>query len=300
MFGGPGRFLVLAARLLLGLVFIWSGFPKLLQLPEFARIVQNYQLLPDSLATPYAYGLPWLELTLGVLLLSGVLVRLAGGVSAALLLSFMLAIAISMARGTMPPDCGCFGLAEVLGSSGTETLIRDVPLLALSLLVLTGGPGPWSTFPAPGRQASRPASSRSLAAAVQVVLAVVALAGFGYYGMVLAEGGEAAGAVSPPISPTEVKERIDRGDDFLLVDVRAPDDYDAGHLPGALSLPLDELELRYPELPVDKEIVLYCDGLDCGASRAAAVRLQELGFRNIRNMEAGIEGWQEAGYPLDR
>lgn len=62
----------------------------------------------------------------------------------------------------------------------------------------------------------------------------------------------------PRISLEELKEKLDAGDDLVIVDVRSKEEFDQGHVPGAVSIPYAEIEARYRELPRDKEIITYC------------------------------------------
>lgn len=62
----------------------------------------------------------------------------------------------------------------------------------------------------------------------------------------------------PRISLEQLKEKLDAGDDIVLVDVRSKEDFDAGRITGAISIPWEEMEARYTELPGDKEIITYC------------------------------------------
>jgi rhodanese-related sulfurtransferase len=92
-------------------------------------------------------------------------------------------------------------------------------------------------------------------------------------------------------------ERIDRAElvarlaegDVVLVDVRPAEEFAAGHIEGARSIPLDELEQRLAELPEDAEIVAYCRGPYCAYAHEAVRRLRESG-RSARRLE---EGWPE-------
>jgi 3-mercaptopyruvate sulfurtransferase SseA len=61
----------------------------------------------------------------------------------------------------------------------------------------------------------------------------------------------------PRIAPSVLKERLDTGEDLLVVDSRSFGEYEAGHIPGAISVPLSDLEARIDELPRDREIVFY-------------------------------------------
>ncbi len=62
----------------------------------------------------------------------------------------------------------------------------------------------------------------------------------------------------PRISPEELKEKLDAGAEVVIIDVRSKEEFDQGHIPGAISIPYEEIETRYRELPRDKEIVTYC------------------------------------------
>jgi len=62
----------------------------------------------------------------------------------------------------------------------------------------------------------------------------------------------------PRISLEELKEKLDAGADLVVVDVRSKEEFDQGHIPGAVSIPYSEIEARYRELPRDKEIITYC------------------------------------------
>ncbi|MGA9390030.1 MAG: rhodanese-like domain-containing protein [Candidatus Sulfotelmatobacter sp.] len=98
----------------------------------------------------------------------------------------------------------------------------------------------------------------------------------------------------------QVKSRLDRGDKFLLVDVREESEFSKDHLPGAIHLGKGiierDIEARVPDL--DAEIVLYCGG--GFRSALAADNLQKMGYRNVISMDGGIRDWREKGYPLTK
>ena len=95
-----------------------------------------------------------------------------------------------------------------------------------------------------------------------------------------------------------VKKRIDRGENFLLVDVREESEYAKDHLPGAIHLGKGiierDIEARVPEM--NTELVLYCGG--GFRSALAADNLQKMGYTNVISMDGGIRDWREKGYPL--
>ena len=89
-----------------------------------------------------------------------------------------------------------------------------------------------------------------------------------------------------------------RAGDIIVLDVRPEDEYAAGHLPFAHSIPLPELEKRLAELPADKEIVAYCRGPFCLMSNDATKLLLKRGFQ-ARKISDGVPEWQAAGLPLE-
>lgn len=101
------------------------------------------------------------------------------------------------------------------------------------------------------------------------------------------------------ISAYEVRQKQIRHENFLLVDARSRQSYDSKHITGAISMPLSEIDQRYIELiPYDRELVLYCGGLNCPVSKMAAVKLKRMGFINIKDMAEGIDGWENLGYHI--
>jgi rhodanese-related sulfurtransferase len=101
-----------------------------------------------------------------------------------------------------------------------------------------------------------------------------------------------------PVDRKKLMARIRKGD-VIVLDVRAASEYAAGHIPGALSAPLDELEKALRTLPKDREIVAYCRGLYCGLSEKAVALLRRKGYRATR-MHDGVVDWRQAGLPVTR
>ena len=82
-----------------------------------------------------------------------------------------------------------------------------------------------------------------------------------------------------------------------VLDVRPKEEYTAGHIPGAISIPLKELQLRLSDLPRDQEIVAYCRGPYCVLSIQAVEILRARGFNAIR-LEEGIQDLRALGFPI--
>jgi rhodanese-related sulfurtransferase/predicted transcriptional regulator len=92
------------------------------------------------------------------------------------------------------------------------------------------------------------------------------------------------------ISRDELLARL-RDGDVVLVDVRPAEEFDAGHIDGARSIPIDELEERLAELPADREVVAYCRGPFCAYAHEAVRQLRAAG-RRARRLEDGWPEWQ--------
>jgi rhodanese-related sulfurtransferase len=95
-----------------------------------------------------------------------------------------------------------------------------------------------------------------------------------------------------------VKSRLERGDKFILVDVREESEYQRDHIPGAIHMGKGvierDIEQKVPD--ANAELVLYCGG--GFRSALAADNLRKMGYTNVISMDGGIRGWRERGYPL--
>lgn len=98
----------------------------------------------------------------------------------------------------------------------------------------------------------------------------------------------------------ELKAKMDRGDDFVLVESLSRRHYESSHLPGAINLPyefVDEAE----RVLADKraEIVVYCMDEECESSREEARELREMGYQHVLHYAEGKQGWIKAGLPVE-
>jgi rhodanese-related sulfurtransferase len=101
-------------------------------------------------------------------------------------------------------------------------------------------------------------------------------------------------------SVDEVKQKLDRGEKIMLVDVREESEFAKDHLPGAIHLGKGvierDIEARVPDL--NAALVLYCGG--GFRSALAADNLQKMGYTNVISMDGGVRGWREKNYPMTR
>ncbi len=100
-----------------------------------------------------------------------------------------------------------------------------------------------------------------------------------------------------PVSREELLERSREGL-VTVLDVRPTDEFALGHIPGAVNIPLDDLEVRLADLDPGQEIVAYCRGTYCVLSFEAVAELRRRGFR-VRRLEDGYPEWKAAGLPVE-
>ena len=97
------------------------------------------------------------------------------------------------------------------------------------------------------------------------------------------------------IDVTELKQKLDRGEQFVLLDVREPHEYKIAKIPGSKLVPLSEFASHLGEFDKNAEIVVHCK-MGGRSARACGI-LRQAGFANVRNVVGGITAWSEKGDP---
>jgi putative oxidoreductase len=126
--------IVLAARLVLGSVFVIAGIEKIVNPNAFAKAIHNYQLVPFAALNVMALVLPWLEVLTGVFLIFGIRLRASSALVAAMLVVFLIAIGSAMARG-LSIECGCYSQGGGGETVGWKKVFEDVALLLLAVQI---------------------------------------------------------------------------------------------------------------------------------------------------------------------
>ena len=103
------------------------------------------------------------------------------------------------------------------------------------------------------------------------------------------------------ITREELKAKLDRGEEVVLVETLGPKYYGDAHLPGAINVPHTEVDELAPKMLPDKsaQVVVYCSNRACQNSPQAARRLEALGYENVYDYEEGKQDWIEAGLPTE-
>jgi putative oxidoreductase len=131
----------IVARLLLGGAFIFAAAAKIADPPAFAHEIYNFKLLPGTVVNAAALWLPWVEMLAGLALVAGLWGKISALLLGTLLLVFIAALSINLARGRAV-DCGCFGSSKVPKTAEQRlndmrlAIARDAALLALLVPVL--------------------------------------------------------------------------------------------------------------------------------------------------------------------
>jgi uncharacterized membrane protein YphA (DoxX/SURF4 family) len=136
------RYATVVFRLCLAVVFLVAGGSKIPNAWAFVHTVEGYNMLPQAIARPFGLALPWIEVLIGLYLLAGLFLRVTALVTAGVLVLFLIALSVQIARGTTG-NCGCVvGITNPIvtwfiggNSIGAFDLVRDGVLLLMALAV---------------------------------------------------------------------------------------------------------------------------------------------------------------------
>lgn len=125
------KYFSLVFRMVLGGLFVYASFDKIVHPSQFVTAVENYRIMPGLLSFYTALFLPWLELICGLFLIAGVFVESAAGLIGLLLLVFIAALFSALSRG-LSIDCGCFGSGANGASVSVKRLLEDAGMLFMA------------------------------------------------------------------------------------------------------------------------------------------------------------------------
>jgi len=103
----------------------------------------------------------------------------------------------------------------------------------------------------------------------------------------------------PQVAPADLQKRLSTGEQIVVIDVREPDEFARGKIPGSFTIPRGVLEMQVDgRLPRDTTVVLYCAG--GGRSALACRSLAEMGYGNVENLAGGWHSWVGSGLPVEQ
>jgi len=126
--------IILFLRIFLGGLFIYASLHKIIHPPQFINTIANYEILPYWMINITSIILPWFELTVGFLLIVGIFVRSCAFMQSILLVLFIVAIGINIARG-LDFYCGCFSEDSTLGGTNYWHIVINILLLSSALIL---------------------------------------------------------------------------------------------------------------------------------------------------------------------
>lgn len=133
-----------------------------------------------------------------------------------------------------------------------------------------------------------------------ITLSAVVIFVFGAGFFLMNSGQSKSGTPSGILNAAELKNALEKEDDFVLVDVRTSDEYEAGHLDGSKLVPLDTIERNAENVLTDKNKKLYVYCRTGRRSAEAVGILKNKGYTNVHDVSGGITAWQSSGYPISK
>jgi sulfur-carrier protein adenylyltransferase/sulfurtransferase len=103
----------------------------------------------------------------------------------------------------------------------------------------------------------------------------------------------------PEVAPADLQSRLSGGEQIVVIDVREPEEFARGKIPGAYTIPRGVLEMQVDgRLPLESTVVLYCGA--GGRSALAAKSLADMGYEKVENLQGGWGAWVNSGLPVER
>ncbi|MCJ7473348.1 MAG: rhodanese-like domain-containing protein [Actinobacteria bacterium] len=312
------KYSVPAIRILVGLVFFVSGLLKIIDISSFRDIVISLGLFNGPLSFLASIIIPVLELLLGLMLLLGIYIRVTAIHINVLIILFSW-VTFYVLNNKPELLCGCFGNFFNLTFSTYHFIVLLV-LFIFNLVLIVEIRETWSLEKYLRDKISKKRKMLIIEILTYIFIAIgIILIAFAIYNnlkglrnSVESENTaidqeasiiETSGIDEPVINILSVDEAYQAyigNDNYLFVDVRTVSEYEDGHIEGALLMPLSEIGDRLSELPMDRPIVVYCNGSSCNRSGTAAAILVNNGFTEVYDLGGtGIIEWIEKNYPND-
>jgi len=306
------KYSVPVIRILVGLVFFTSGLFKIIDISSFRDIVISLGLFNSPLSFLASIIIPVFELVLGLMLLLGIYTRIMAIHINVLIILFSW-VTFYVLNNKLELLCGCFGNFFNLTFS-TYNFVVLLVLFILNLILIIEVRETWSLEKYLRDRISKKRKMLIIEILTYVFITIgIILIAFAIYNNLKSLRGsdesentaidqeassEIDGAIIDILTVDEAYQAYIGNDNYLFVDVRTVSEYEGGHIEGAILIPLSEIGDRLSELPMDRPIVVYCNGSSCNRSGNAAVILINNGFTEVYDLGGtGIIEWIEKDYP---
>ena len=310
------KYSVPVIRILIGLIFFGSGLLKIIDISSFRDTVISLGLFNSQVSFLASIIIPVLELVLGLMLLLGIYTRIIAIHINVLIILFSW-VTFYVLNNKPELLCGCFGRFFNLTFSTYHFIILLV-LFIFNLILIVEARDTLSLEKYLRNKISKKRKMLIIEISTYIFIAIgIVLIAFAIYSNLkglrssaepentaidqetsIAKTSEVDGFVINILSVDEAYQAYTGNDNYLFVDVRTVSEYEDGHIEGAILIPLSEIGDRLSELPMDRPIVVYCNGSSCNRSGTAAAILVNNGFTEVYDLGGtGIIEWIEKGYP---
>ena len=306
------KYSVPVISIFVGLIFFASGLLKIIDISSFKDIVISLGLFNSQISFLASIIIPVLELVLGLMLLLGIYTRIIAIHMNVLIVLFSW-VTFYVLNNKPELLCGCFGNFFNLTFSTYHFIILLV-LFIFNLILIVETRNIWSLEKYLRNKISKKRKMLIIEIMTYVFIAIgIVIIAFAIYSNLkgLRSSGESEntaidqetsseidGPIIDILTVDEAYQAYTGNDNYLFVDVRTVSEYEDGHIEGAVLIPLSEIGDRLSELPIDRPIVVYCNGSSCNRSGTAAVILVNNGFTEVYDLGGtGIIEWIEKNYP---
>ncbi len=258
--------LLVISRLVVGLVFTFSGIIKLTDLIGFHYSILQYNILPFELTNPLAILIPVSELICGFLLLFNIFVKGATVLLKSLIIMFIIAIIYALINN-LEIDCSCFGRLTVFSKISLQNLMLDIMIFIMLLMVFLKIKEEKKTF-----------HQIKLIGSYILVLSMFCYIPYEYFYVKYSMN-----ILKIEFTSFENASELSKLRDAIIIDARIEGKYLEDHIKGAINIPFSKANKLVRKYNFDKEqiLIVYCDGSKCTAAQRVANRLITSGYSKV-------------------
>ncbi|MHB1346528.1 MAG: rhodanese-like domain-containing protein [Candidatus Humimicrobiaceae bacterium] len=299
-----------AVRILIGFSFVFLGVLMLSDISSLKFALLPLNFFNSGILSILFNFIPFIEIILGIMLVIGLFIRFTS-ISLNLLILLFAVVIYFAAKNNLNLSSEWFGSLNDMRFSWYHLLILFI-IFAVNMFFIFRPRHIWSL----DKTIKDKLSSGSKDSLIRISILILMILGISV--IIIAfilnftnPGRNFKNNINQNISIGETSDIIEisvdvayqayiSGKDYTFLDVRSREEYERGHIKGAVFIPVTELQERISEIPRDKPVIAYCNGSGCDRSGKAAKILKEHGFGEVYDMAGlGIFEWKEKGYPYE-